>query len=175
MPGLAQVAAAVANAVKVRDRQRLAELLADDVSIGDGDTRENFLATLGSAEWEDLARAIQVGYSDDGRRYLAPYTFGVSGSPPMPDDQMAVAVVAAGVRVRRKPTTASPFLDTVSYAIVRRADDDRRGAWCHVVATDGTLGYIDDQYVSPIIISMIVELERRADGWKIVTIGYAGD
>lgn len=93
----------------------------------------------------------------------------------MRDDEMSVAVVAAGVRVRRGPATTSPILDTVSYAIVRRADDDRPGAWCHAVATDGTLGYIDDQYVSPIIISMMGELERRTDGWKIVTIGYAGD
>lgn len=66
VPGLAQAAAAVA--VKARDRQRLAESLADDVSIGDGDTRENFLATLGSGEWEDLSRVIQVGYRRDGQR-----------------------------------------------------------------------------------------------------------
>ncbi len=76
--GLAQAAAAVADAVKARDRQRLAELLADDVSIGDGDTRENFLATLGSGEWDALSRVTQVGYRGDGQRYLAPYTFGVA-------------------------------------------------------------------------------------------------
>jgi hypothetical protein len=175
VPGLAQAAAAVADAVKARDRQRLAELLADDVSIGDGDTRENFLATLGSGEWEELSRVIQVGYRRDGQRYLAPYTFGVSGSPPLRDDEMSVAVFAAGVRVRRGPATTSPILDTVSYAVVRRADDDRQGGWCKVLAADGTVGYIDNQYVSPIVISMIVELERRADGWKIVTIGYVGD
>ena len=77
----------------------------------------------------------------------------------MRDDEMSVAVIAAGVRVRRGPATTSPILDTVSYAI-RRADDDREGAWRHVVATDGTRGYIADRYVSPITTSGLFTLNR---------------
>jgi hypothetical protein len=139
VPGLAQAVAAVAEAVTARDRQRLGELLAHDVYVGDFETRENFLATLGPGEWDALSRVTQVGYRGVGQRYLAPYTFGVSGSPPMRDDQMAVAVVAAGVRVRSGPAANSPTLDTVSYAIVRRADDDRQGAWRKVVASRSPL------------------------------------
>ena len=106
--GLAQAAAAVADAVKARDRQRLAELLADDVSIGDGDTRENFLATLGSGEWDALSRVTQVRLPR--RRAAVPCALHIrrSGSPPMRDDEMSVAVIAAGVRVRRGPALLHP-------------------------------------------------------------------
>jgi hypothetical protein len=174
VPGLAQATGAIAAAVRARDHRRLAEWMADDVLIGGGETREIFLTTLGAAEWQDLARAIEVGYVGDGQQYFAPYTFGMSGLPPLRDDEMAVAVVGAAVRVRRAPERTSPVVDTVSYAIVRRADEDRGGPWCRVVATDGTTGYIDRRHISHIR-GMTIQLERRAGGWKIVAIGYGGD
>ena len=158
--GLAQAAAAVADAVKARDRQRLAELFGRRRLH----RRWRYARELPghTGVWRMGRSLARYAGRLPRRRAAVPCALHIrrSGSPPMRDDEMSVAVIAAGVRVRRGPATTSPILDTVSYAIVRRADDDREGAWRHVVATDGTRGYIADRYVSPITTSGLFTLNR---------------
>ena len=174
--GVNEATAAIAKAVAARDRAELGPWLADDVVVADEDlSGEAYLARLEDGEWQDIARAIEVGYNRSGDEYHAPYTFQLNVSPAnMRDHEMDAAVIAAGVRVRSGPDATSRVIDTVSYAIVRRSDQDEPGPWCRIIAPDGTVGFVDDRYVA-LRRGMIVWLGQRAGRWKIVTIGYAGD
>lgn len=177
----AQLQAAVAR----RDTAALLAVVHPDVrnTFGDDNGIAAFRRRWGLAEggddlWRELGLVLALGgsFSDDST-FTAPYVF--SAWPDTLDAFEHVAVIGRGVRVRAAPDAASAVIGVLSFAVVPRVYDPKRGTepassrWVAVRLGDGRTGFVAAGYVrSPVDYRAI--FRRRGGQWQLLTF-IAGD
>jgi hypothetical protein len=177
-PAFAAYRGELRRIVAKRDVEALLAAIDGDImiSFGDDGGREAFrrqwrLGESDSEIWSELDEVLRLGAASEGEgAFSAPYVYSRWPSELEPFEY--VAVVGAGVRLRRRPSVRAPVIASVSYAIVNvlgNLDDP----WTEVRLADGRSGFMASRYLrSPI--DYRAWFARKNGQWRM-TIFLAGD
>lgn len=159
--------------VRRRDLSALLERVSADITVAfDGSGGRNDFVKYRARHrgfWTEFERILAGGGTFTRRdTFAAPYVF--AAWPEGVDPIGCMAVIGKGVRLRELPSTSSPSLASIDYAIVRWISDERTDRrWVHVGLANGRVGYIDSAFVrSPVGLRAI--FERRKERWWLT--GY---
>jgi len=132
--------------------------------------------------WDTLTLALTLGgslnVSEQETSFWAPYVF--SRWPNDVDSFEFGAILATSVRVRSRPSLDAPVIATLSYDIVKFADQSwvpageaGPDAWVKIITPAGREGFVSSRYVrSPI--DYRIGFIKKNDKWVIKTF-VAGD
>lgn len=127
--------------------------------------------------WETLTEVLSLGgkFEAGGATFAAPYAYVC-----FPDELDAfehVVVIGEKVRVRKLPSAEAEVVASVSWEIVKVAQDSESGEeerrWVKVATASGKTGYIAREFVrSPLDLRLF--FENRAGRWLLTTM-VSGD
>jgi hypothetical protein len=172
------------DAVKRKDRDFLLSVLLPTIRVSFGDVNgvEGFkkhwkLDSPDSPVWDQLDKLLRMGGTFDTlsgeRRFCAPYVY--SAYPHNgPDAFESLVVTAENVPLHEKADSSSPAVATLSYDIVRIADNYKHPAnWRKVKTESGKTGWVEERFVRSQI-DYRACFEKKAGDWKMVLL-VAGD
>lgn len=183
-PGFAAFRQKLLDAMKRKDRDFLLSVLLPTIRVSFGDVNgiEGFkkhwkLDSPDSPVWDQLDKLLRMGGTFDTlsgeRRFCAPYVY--SAYPQNgPDAFESLVVTADHVPLHEKADSSSPTVATLSYDIVRIADNYKHPAnWRKVKTESGKTGWVEERFVRSQI-DYRACFEKKNGEWKMVLL-VAGD
>jgi hypothetical protein len=177
-PGLAAYLARLREAVRVRDKSALLQLISPNIQNGfGGQDGEVFfrqiweLDTDRSPVWDVLQLVLSLGgVWFDQTLYCIPYVSQLF--PEGLDPFEHSAVIGSGVRLREAPSPDAKVVATLTYDIVRVVR--REAAWTEVRTQDGKAGFVSTAYLySPVGYRGCIGKDNAGE-WKMISL-VAGD